>query len=655
MKPLTKSRFKTALECPNKLFYTSKKEYANNKSVDTFLQALAQGGFQVEALARLHYPNGIFIDTENYDYDKAVQLTKEALKLENVVIYEAAFQFDGLFIRTDLLVKSGNKIKLIEVKAKSFDPTDENTFIGKRGGLVSAWKPYLFDVAFQKYVVQKVLPQQQVEASFLMADKTKKAAVDGLNQLFRIPNNGNPRTDIIQKVTSLEEMGTSVLSEIKVDAIINDIIQDKYKYYDNLGFEEAIVIFKKAYQEDTYLNWPTQFSTCKNCEFKTTSEQEKEGLVSGFKNCFSKQFKWTEIEFNKPNAMQIWNYRGKNLMEENRLLMEDLTEEDCNIKPEAGRIASSERQWKQVEKAVAQDTSIYVEKEALKQEMGTWKFPLHFIDFETSTVALPFTAGRRPYEQIAFQFSHHQYNEDGTIEHKSEYINNTAGEFPNFLFARALKKVLEKDNGTIFKFAPHENTIINAIIAQLEESNEGDKIELTAFLKTISKATKNHAQPWEGKRNMVDLCKVVKDYYYNPYTKGSNSIKAVLPASLQVSTYLKVKYSQPIGNIQLSSNNFLLSHIWLQIENEEVKNPYKTLPPLFDNWTNEELDLLIADIDNIADGGAALTAYGKIQYVDMTKLEREEITKGLLKYCELDTLAMVMIYEHFRFDILNEN
>jgi uncharacterized protein YprB with RNaseH-like and TPR domain len=30
----------------------------------------------------------------------------------------------------------------------------------------------------------------------------------------------------------------------------------------------------------------------------------------------------------------------------------------------------------------------------------------------------------------------------------------------------------------------------------------------------------------------------------------------------------------------------------------------------------------------------------------MSMEEREEITSGLLKYCELDTLAMVMIYEH---------
>ena len=518
--------------------------------------------------------------------------------------------------------------------------------------MVSSWKPYLFDLAFQKYVAQKAFPHFQYEAYLLMADKTKKAGIDGLNQLFRIPNNGNPRTDVIKRVHTIEEIDNSVLSETNVDSIINDIINNKYKYYDNLKFEEAIEIFKKAYQTDTYLNWPTQFSTCKNCEFKTTPEQEKEGILSGFKHCFSRQLNWTEKEFNKPNAMQIWNFRGKNLMDENRLLMEQMMEEDINIKPEAGRISSSERQWIQVEKAVNNDASIYVERAALKQEMDKWKFPLHFIDFETSTVALPFTSGRKPYEQVAFQFSHHQYNEDGSIEHKSQYINNISGEFPNFFFTRALQAAIGYDEGTVFKFATHENSIVNAIITQLEESNETDKNQLIVFLKSISISTKNQAQTWEGERNMVDLCKVVKDYYYNPHTKGSNSIKAVLPAALNSSNFLKQKYSQPIGNINLSSYNFPSNHIWLQTNGDAVINPYKTLPPLFDNWEDSDIEENISDMENIVDGGAALTAYAKLQYVDMPPKEREEITNGLLKYCELDTLGMVMIYEHFKYDII---
>ena len=128
MKVLSKSRFKLGLECPNKLYFTGNKSYANKKSEDTFLLALAKGGFQVEELARMHYLNGVFIDTENYEYEKAYQLTQDALLQENVVIYEAAFLVNNYFIRTDILVNTGTKLRLIEVKAKSFNPNEENIF-----------------------------------------------------------------------------------------------------------------------------------------------------------------------------------------------------------------------------------------------------------------------------------------------------------------------------------------------------------------------------------------------------------------------------------------------------------------------------------------------------------------------------------------------
>ncbi len=54
MKLLSKSRFKLGLECPNKLFFTGKKEYANKKSEDTFMMALAQGGFRSAKLSIHH-------------------------------------------------------------------------------------------------------------------------------------------------------------------------------------------------------------------------------------------------------------------------------------------------------------------------------------------------------------------------------------------------------------------------------------------------------------------------------------------------------------------------------------------------------------------------------------------------------------------------
>ena len=44
---LTKSRFKLAAECPSKLFYVGKPEYIDRSVEDSFLAALAEGGYQV--------------------------------------------------------------------------------------------------------------------------------------------------------------------------------------------------------------------------------------------------------------------------------------------------------------------------------------------------------------------------------------------------------------------------------------------------------------------------------------------------------------------------------------------------------------------------------------------------------------------------------
>src|SRR5438445_4990896 len=121
---LTKSRFKLGLECPTKLFYTKKDEYFDGKLDDEFLQALADGGFQVGELAKLYYPGGVNIDELNYEI--ALSQTYTLLQQVNVIIYEAAFLYQNLFIRADLLVKNGDRVELIEVKAKSFAPGEDS-------------------------------------------------------------------------------------------------------------------------------------------------------------------------------------------------------------------------------------------------------------------------------------------------------------------------------------------------------------------------------------------------------------------------------------------------------------------------------------------------------------------------------------------------
>jgi hypothetical protein len=238
---------------------------------------------------------------------------------------------------------------------------------------------------------------------------------------------------------------------------------------------------------------------------------------------------------------------------------------------------------------------------------------------------------------------------DGSVKHMGEFIMDAPGAFPNFEFVRQLKAQLCNDDGTIFRYSHHENTILVKIYHQLWATNEIDRDELCAFIQTITHLkNKDALVQWEGTRNMVDLCQVVKDYYYNPLMNGSNSIKAVLPAILGTSAYLQKKYAKSISEIGLSSLNFHTTHIWLSIQDGVVESPYDRLPKLFENWDAPDRDELISEMDDVSNGGAAMMAYAKLQYEDMIASEREELVKGLLKYCELDTLAMVMLYEELR-------
>lgn len=648
---LTKSRFKLGLECPNKLFYTKKEAYANQKDENPFLEALASGGFQVEELARLHYHHGHLIDDVNgttYNYDQKVEETDQLLQQKDVVIFEAAFRYRNLFVRVDILEKKGNKINLIEVKAKSFKKGDKN----KEVKFNSEWKFYLFDVAFQKYTIKKSHPKFKVTPYLMLADQSKTATIDGLNQMFRIIKNSNNRTGIQKKEAQLAQLDfpkDSVLSLTDVSGIVQKIEEGEHRILKDYAFENAIEVLSKAYQQDRYFGYPLDFSKCKHCEFKTddTTKDKK----SGFEACFQKQMGWTEDDFNAPNAFEIWDFRGWNrLTEVGKLKLEEMDDHEFgDIKPRKEGLSRVERQLIQKNKSVEGDHTVFIDREGLLKAMESWTPPYNFIDFEASTVALPFYKGQHPYEKVVFQFSHHIYHEDGSIEHANEYINVEPGVFPNFEFVRALKSALEQNKGSVFQFSPYENSTLNQVKRQLEASSETDKDELVVFIKKLTTPPKDkdyNGELWEPERGMVDLCEVIKAYYYNPHTKGSNSIKAILPAIFKTSTLIKEKYGKPIAAINMTSKNFPKGHKWLRTNNGEIEDPYKSLDKPFEDW-DDDFERK-SDIKEINDGGAALTAYGLTQYTDMSTEERNTLRKALLKYCELDTLAMVMLFEHLR-------
>lgn len=89
--------------------------------------------------------------------------------------------------------------------------------------------------------------------------------------------------------------------------------------------------------------------------------------------------------------------------------------------------------------------------------------------------------------------------------------------------------------------------------------------------------------------------------------------------------------------------------IWIQRdENGKVKDPYKLLHNIYGG--SIEINVDEEDLQNaVANGGTTMAAYNKIQFFSTSPERRMELQQQLLRYCELDTLAMVMVYEELRY------
>lgn len=648
---LTKSRFKIGCQCPTKLYYSAHvDEYGSTKIDNPFLQALARGGFQVGALAQQYFPDGVLVDT--LDYEKSLAQTNELLKQENVTIFEAALKSGELFVRVDILIKRGHEIDLIEVKSKSYNKEKTKTFYDQRAlksgkkVVVSKWRQYLLDVAFQTYVARQVFGEKfKINPYLYLADVTKTASVDGLNQRFVLTEDNRVLVD-----TNLrrEDLGEEILIKKSVADEVDHLLTAGFQ--EGLGFADSVKLLTKY--ASGAKRAPVELSSeCGKCEFRIDDTTRSGGLKSGFEECWATRLKSDELT--KDLVIDLWdNKRVEAMMNEGKLTLDSLEESDLatksKSKEEKDGLPRHVRQWKQVEFAKFPDRGPYIDLEGLAEAFATWKFPLHMIDFETATVAIPFHRGRRPYEQIAFQFSHHIIQADGRVEHQKQYLHAERGQFPNFAFARALRNALGESGGTIFRYSPHENTILSAIHDQLRVSKESDRDELCAWIRSVTKSPEEHEEEWEGPRAMVDLWDAVKRYYIHPKMKGSNSIKQVLPAVLSDSEYLHKKYGSKVyGDGLVTTLNYPSDWIWLERDARgEIVDPYKKLPQVF-GLTSDELDRFIPE-GFIGDGGAALTAYARLQFTDMSDEARRQVQAALLRYCELDTLAMVMLFEAWR-------
>lgn len=592
---LTKSDFQAARTCPTKLYY-KKMRYPSLLDDDEYLQFLADGGYMVEKMAKLLYPDGREIG--NWDKPElAFAETKSAVAAGNSTLFEATIISGRLLARHDILQRFGKTLRLIEVKSISVDTAEEgeNPFRGSRGGIDAGWRPYLEDVTFQVVVLRRAFPSFEIIPYLCVVDKAKESTVNSTFDKFKLCRGEGPQGRFRPKVDYTGDPAR--LSKEHVLAILN--VSDVIAELEDEISESADMLAATISADSVVAIAPIIGKACKHCEYRV------EKLPSGFKEC------WRKLADPNPHVLDLYRIDlagGKNadlpaqLAAEGKAALADVPEDVLTG-------ATAERQKLQLE-CTAKNRE-FIDPD-LKRILQQHKYPLHFIDFEASRLAIPYHSGMRPYEIAAFQWSCHSVRTPGGQLEHSEWLNDVDA-FPNFSFARSLMQI--GDDGTVFIWSPYELVVLREIRRQMNDYSERDPA-LAVWLDRMTA---------KGNLRIVDLCELTKWYYFHPTMKGSLSIKYVLPAVWEADAELRADplFAEYVGHDPTG----------------KLLNPYDTLPPL-PIGEQEEV---------VREGTGAMRVYQELMFgVSAADPEaRKRYRKLLFQYCRLDTAAMVMIWKHW--------
>jgi hypothetical protein len=616
---LSKSDFKVARTCATKLYY-KKLGYPSTKDDDPYLEFLADGGYMVEAIAKLCYPDGSEVGFDAGPEASAEHTMTRLNERDVVTLFEATLIFNRCLARVDILKKEGNRFELVEVKSKSVDTSTAPTpFRGARGRITKEFREYLEDVAFQYAVLRRLMPAATVVPYLCLADKSKSTPIESIFSKFELNESdlatARSRRPRVTYNGDLEELRrNNFLATIDVTSEVTELLSE---------VERSIAAFLASLTDPiTKIRVPINVG-CRACEYRLGPgmlDGNGQPARSGFGEC------WGKLANEEPNILDYYyvsTIGGRNspvvnaLLANGRAKFSDVEENDLvKADGEVGRTAARQRLQRKYTLANAE----YIDPALVRLLQGL-RYPLHFIDFETSRVAVPYHAGMRPYEQVAFQWSCHTIPApNGELTH-TEWIN-VEDAYPNFEFARSLKNVLG-ENGTILIWSMFERTALRDIQEQLVKYREDDK-ELADWLDRIAADT----------GPLVDMCKLAKEYYFHPKMKGKLSLKYVLPAVWESDGSL---HSHPAFKkyYRCSSDGTII-------------DPYATLPALpFGNPDIEEDEEGSKEV--VREGAGAMRAYQEMLYGVSRHNEavKEQWRRLLLQYCELDTAAMIMVWMHW--------
>lgn len=558
---LTLSDFRAARSCPTKLFHR-RRGYPTTQEYADITALLAEQRAAIATAARERYPHGRAIAPE-LSLEVRLATTAEALAIPgDVTLFDAAVGGDGLLAEVAVLIKQGEIVRLLAVSSRGVRAEPAHSTAGTlatRPRLRAEWRPLLEELAFQCLAVTSQWPELTVHSSVIAPLNMAVTPDDTLLEL-----------DVTAEVTALLPEVVATVSRLQSpDA---DPIQGGA----HLG------------------------AHCRACEYRTTAQP------SGFAAC------WGEPGVGGDHLLDLVSLNTlpgdvlDDLIASGNTSLRTLPEAVLGPGRWSGTGSVRERQRRQVRQT---QLGAPIMDPALPDIVGRLPYPLHFIDFETISPAVPRHAGLQPFEVVAFQWSCHTVPGPDRAPVHAAWLQHEAGD-PSPAFAAALRAQVG-DEGTILVWSNHERSVLQAIRQRLGSGPNPGDAGLTAWLDRTT----------TGGR-IADLQRLAARHYYHPLMGGKTTVKAVLGAVWAADAALRERYPE------------------FAAENGALENPYRQLPSRRVNGQERA----------VRNGAGAALAYLRLLGNGTAPPPDEQAGwRALLEqYCRLDTLAMVMIWEHWR-------
>lgn len=163
---LSKTAILKGIQCPKSLYF-SKNPPAFEIHSDPGLDAKFKEGREVGIIAQQLFPGGSEVPFDGSSIHEQINKTRELLKAGAEVIYEASFGFNGIFIKADIMVRTGTTWEINEVKMST-----------------SVKKPNYDDAAIQYFVITNSgLPVSKVFLVHINNKYERQGDID-VQQLF---------------------------------------------------------------------------------------------------------------------------------------------------------------------------------------------------------------------------------------------------------------------------------------------------------------------------------------------------------------------------------------------------------------------------------------------------------------------------------------